>query len=305
MQRRILTPDRALLHLILIIGSVAMAYPLVFALIGSFATVEAYAKTETPWLPIPNVAYIGNYIFIFSTRTPVLRWIVNTAARTAWYILLPGTIAVLCGYVFARLRFRGRNFVFLFLLSSMMAPGIVYQVPHYVMLARWPLVGGNNIWGQGGSGFINHWPALLIPGIVNAYYIFLLRQTFYSIPTDFEEAARVDGATTPQILWRIYLPMLKPALLVMVIFQFVANWNDYMWPLIVAGGNQGIWPVALGFQRIMLTGASIKSQAASNVLVDYPFAFAVATLATLPPVLVFLFLQRYFVEGIQGFAIKG
>jgi multiple sugar transport system permease protein len=291
------------MQVILIGGSLVMAYPLIFGALASFATLEAYYRSI--WLPIPIPFSPDNYLVIISTQSRALGWVFNTLIRIAWYILLPGLVAVLCGYVFARLRFKGRDAIFLLLLSSLMVPGIVYFVPTYVMLARWPLAGGNDLFGQGGFGFVNRWPALLLPGLVNAFYIFLLRQTYYTIPGDFEEAARIDGANTGQVLYHVYLPMLKPAITVMVIFQSVAIWNDYLWPLIAVGGNDEIWPLALGFQRIMFSGSAIKGQPGGATILDYPFAFALATLATLPMVLLFLVLQRYFVEGVQGFAIKG
>jgi multiple sugar transport system permease protein len=185
-----------------------------------------------------------------------------------------------------------------------MVPGIVFWIPTYVMMARFPGAGGNNWMGQGGHGFVNDFPALMIPGLVNVFYIFMLRQTFYSIPGDFEEAARVDGATTLQVLWHVYLPMLKPVLTVLVIFQFVAIWNDYQWPLIVSSGNPNIWTVSLGVQKTLFLGAQIKGFPPGSFQ-DYPFAFALATMATLPLIFLFLRLQTYFVEGVQGFALKG
>lgn len=294
--------NRLGLHLLLVVGSLIMSYPLIFGLAASFSTLEAYTKST--WFPIPDSLYLENYTVLFTTQSNIPLWVLNTLLRIGWYVLVPGAVAVLAGYVFARLQFWGRETVFIVLLTSMMVPGIVYYVPTYVMMARWPLAGGNDLFGQGGHGFINEWPAMLIPGIVNVFYIFLLRQTYFSIPKDFEEAARVDGANTFQVLLRVYLPMLKPAITVMIIFQFVAIWNDYLWPLVVTGGNERIWPVALGFQRIMFSAASFKGSRAGNIT-DYPFAFTLATVATLPTVLIFLFLQRYFVEGVQGFALKG
>ncbi|MEZ4861245.1 MAG: carbohydrate ABC transporter permease [Caldilineaceae bacterium] len=301
-RRRVLRWEPIGLQLLLILGSLVMAYPLFFGVAASFSTLEAYAKST--WFPLPDSLYLENYTVLFTTQSKIPLWVLNTLLRIGWYVLVPGAVAILAGYVFARLQFRGRETVFILLLSSMMVPGIVYYVPTYVMMARWPLAGGNDMLGQGGHGFINEWPAMLIPGMVNVFYIFLMRQTYFSIPKDFEEAARVDGATTLQVLLNVYLPMLKPAITVMVIFQFVAIWNDYLWPLVVTGGNEAIWPVALGFQRIMLSGASFKG-ARAGVITDYPFAFTLATVATLPTVLIFLFLQRYFVEGVQGFALKG
>jgi multiple sugar transport system permease protein len=302
-QRLWLRRHQLTIQLILVIGSIFMAYPLAFGVAASVSTLQDYAQST--WFPKPTSLYLENYIALFTAQSRILLWLINTLLRISWYVVIPGIIAILCGYVFARLEFKGRDVVFLLLLSSMMVPGIVFFVPTYVMLARWPLAGGNDLYGQGGHGFVNEWPALLIPGIVNVFYIFLMRQTFFSIPKDFEEAARVDGANTFQVLVKVYLPMLKGAITVMVIFQSVAIWNDYLWPLIVTGGNVSIWPIALGFQRIMFSGPSFKGTPVGNVITDYPFAFTVATVATIPTVLLFLFLQRYFVEGVQGFALKG
>jgi multiple sugar transport system permease protein len=176
-------------------------------------------------------------------------------------------------------------------------------VPTFVMMARWPLAGGNDLYGQGGTGFMNQWPALLIPGLVSVFYIFMMRQTFYSIPADFEEAARVDGAGTLRCLWSVYLPMLKPVLTVLVIFQFVGIWNDYLWPLFVSVSNPQIYVVALGFQFLSTAGNGLKNM--PNTVTDYPFLFALATCSIFPLVILFLVLQKYFVEGVQGFAIKG
>jgi multiple sugar transport system permease protein len=133
----------------------------------------------------------------------------------------------------------------------------------------------------------------------------MLRQTYYSIPVDFEEAARVDGANTWQVLWNVYFPMLKPVLTVLVIFQFVAIWNDYQWPLIVSSGNQEIWTLALGVQRTLLQGAALRGYPQGSAMQDYPFAFALATIAILPLIVLFFRLQSYFVEGVQGFALRG
>ncbi|MCL4506300.1 MAG: carbohydrate ABC transporter permease [Chloroflexi bacterium] len=294
--------SRGLLYTLLIVSSAVMAFPLLFMFLGSIGTTADY--TRSPWLPIPSVPTLENYAIILNPgKTDVWKWVANTLIRAAWYIVIPGIISVLCGYVFAKLSFRGRDAAFTFLLMSLMLPGIVFQVPTFVMMARFPLAGGNNILGQGGTGFINQWPALLIPGLVSVYYIFMLRQTFYSIPADFEEAARVDGAGTLRCLFSVYLPMLKPVLTVLVIFQFVGIWNDYIWPLFVTSGNPQIYVMALGFQYLQQAGNSLKGL--PNTVTDYPFTFALAACSILPLVIMFLFLQKYFVEGVAGFAIKG
>ena len=291
-----MTLRRIVLYAFLIITSLIMFYPLLFMFVAGFTTPADYAAST--WFPIPQQIYLDNWTE-FLQRPDFWQWITNTLIRAVWYIIIPATVSILCGYVFTRLRFRGRDTIFLLLLASMMVPPIVYLIPTFIGLARFPLVGGNDIFGQGGSGFINTWGALLLPGLVNAFYIFLMRQSFQSIPSDYEEAARVDGASTFTILWRIYMPLLRPALIVLVIFQFVNVWNDYLNPLVFAGGNSEIQPIALAAQRFIYTTAARVGQ------VDYPRMFAVGTIVTLPILVLFALLQRYFVQGVQGFGIKG
>jgi multiple sugar transport system permease protein len=295
------------IYTILITGSMVMGFPMLYAFLGSLCDLaDFYAN---PWFPVPMKLYLVNYEMFFTTKflsaTPLWTWAFNSLVRIVWYIAIPGTVAILAGYVFARLQFRGRDATFMYLLSSMMVPGIVFWIPTYIMMARFPGIGGNNWSGQGGHGFVNEWPSLLIPGLVNVYYIFMLRQTYYSIPLDFEEAARVDGAGTLRCLWDVYLPMLKPVLVVLIINQTVAMWNDYQWPLIVSSGNDKIWTVALGVQRIALSLASYKGYPPGSAIIDYPASFAIAVMVTLPMIILFALLQSYFVEGVQGFAIKG
>jgi multiple sugar transport system permease protein len=306
---------RVILYAVLIITALMMAFPLIYGLAGSLASSEDYITQ--PWFPLPLHPTFTNYYILLGgsvqvssgtalstvNTTSFFTWVGNTIFRAAWYIVVTAVIAVMAGYAFSKLKFRGRDTAFLFLLSSMMLPGIVYEVPTFVMMARWPLAGGNNILGQGGTGFINQWPALLIGGLVNVFYIFMFRQTFQSIPVDFEEAARVDGANTLQCLWQIYLPMLKPTITVLIIFTFVGIWNDYRWPLFVSTGNKDIRTIALGFQDLANAGNYYKGL--PGTVIDYPFMFALAMVSIAPLIIMYFFLQRYFVEGVQGFAIKG
>lgn len=295
------------IHLILVAGSLVMMYPLVYGIVASFTTPAEYIRST--WMPLPGGFFLKNYADLFNSfMMPLIsRSVLVTLVRIVWYIVLTSVTSILCGYVFARLRFRGKNVVFIYLLCSLLVPGIVFQVPIYVMMARWPLVGGNNIMGQGGSGFINQMPSLLLGGLISAYFIFLMRQSFYSIPPDYEEAARIDGASTLQILRSVYLPMLVPVVIVIVIGTFVANWNDYVWPLMVVGGEKNFWPVGLLFQRLMAGAVPIQTTTVTTTgqLTNTPLLLTAGTVATIPPVLCFFLFQRYFIEGMQGVGIKG
>jgi multiple sugar transport system permease protein len=305
------------LYAILIVSSLIMLYPLIIMVLGSLGSNDDYITS--PNLPIPyhfSIFYYkvimtpgatnqagGLYGGIAKSQTDFLRLVLNTLFRITWYLLVTGYTSVVGAYALSKLRWRGREGVFTYMLSSMTLPGIIYLIPTYVMMARWPLAGGNDILGQGGTGFINQWPALLITGLVNVYFIFMFRQTMNAIPIDFEEAARVDGANTFQCLFNIYLPMLKPVFVVLFISTFVSLWNDYIWPLFVVSGNPDLRPVALGFQ-FMAMSAAASANLPPN-LPPYGFQFTVGVLTVAPCILLFLFLQRYFVEGVQGFAIKG
>ena len=295
-------------HLILIVTSLVMMYPLVYGAVASFTTPAEYIRST--WMPLPSGLFLKNYTDLFNPRMmPMIsRSVVVTLFRTLWYILFTSVSSILCGYIFARLRFKGKEAAFFYLLCSLLVPGIVFQVPIYVMMARMPLAGGNDILGQGGSGFINQMPSLLLGGLVSAYYIFLMRQSFYSIPPDYEEAARIDGANTIQVLASVYLPMLLPVLVVIVIGSFVGNWNDYVWPLMVVGGEKNFWPVGLLFQRLMAGAVPILTQTtttSSGQLTNTPLLLTAGWVATIPPVLCFFIFQRYFIEGMQGVGIKG
>jgi multiple sugar transport system permease protein len=162
--RKRLAVGRVFIYAVLIIGSVVMAFPMAFAISGSLSDLEDFYAS--PWFPFPTKLYLENYRILFTpeftAKVEIWRWIANTLVRIAWYTLIPGTVAVLAGYVFARLRFRGRDTAFMYLLSSMMIPGIVFLIPTYIIMARFPGVGGNDWQGQGGHGFLNEWPALLI-----------------------------------------------------------------------------------------------------------------------------------------------
>ena len=291
-RRKPVRATRILLYGLLIAGSLVMAYPFAYGIAGSLCTTEAFLS-EPYWLPLPRPITLDNYRTIAGLIAgPQFRLMVmNTIKRVAWYILIPGTVSLYAGYAFARLKFAGREQIFLLLLSSAMVPSVAYLIPTYVILARFPFVGGNDWLGQGGTGFINRWGSLLLPGMVNVVFIFLMRQAFLAIPRDFENAAQIDGAGRAQIMRHVYLPMVKSTLTVLALFQAVSVWNEYQWPLFVSVGNPKIWTVALGTSKAMSSAG--------------PYSFALAIVMSLPTILLYVFLQRYFVEGMQGFAIKG
>jgi multiple sugar transport system permease protein len=291
----------ALIYTILTTTSLVILYPLAFMLLATFTTPEQYYRTS--FFPIPNAFDFHNYTPILTDcgQGCITGAILLTAVRALWYIGWALLVAVLGGYVFARLRFPLKNALFLFFLSGLMVPPLLTTLPLYIMLARFPLAGDNDIYGQGGHGFVNDWPALGMVGLVNVIALFLVKQNYEMMPSDYEEAARVDGAGTLRVIFQIYVPMLRPALTAVAILEFVGIWNDYFWPLIAVGGNRDITPVALTVQRLIYN----YTQRQAETVADFPLIFAAATLMSLPTVFVYLALQRYFVQGLVGVGIKG
>lgn len=287
--------ESLLIYGALIAGSVVMFYPFLFQVLASLATNRDYY--ETLLVPIPSTWHLERYVRLFEDPK-VYQLYLNTLLRCLWYIFVNCFVALVAGYVFSKLRFKGRDGVFLALLASMMIPGQVTLVPTYLLYARWPFAGGNDWLGQGGHGLIDSWAALLVGGLLPVYSIFLMKQMMDSLPYDYEEAARVDGAGIGRTIFWIYLPMTKPILAALVIMTFIGIWNDYLWPLIA---------ISSADKQVIATGISSLMEATRHVgrVPDYPAIFALATMTMIPPIGVYLWLQEYFVQAFAMTGVKG
>jgi len=222
--------------------------------------------------------------------------VVFTLARCAFYVGLALLVGLLGGYTFSKLRFPGRDKIFLLFLSGMVMPQILMVLPNFVMMAWFPLAGGNNILGQGGHGLIGDWRVMFAFGWVPPFAIFLLKQAFDMLPGEYQDAARLDGAGVFTIIFRVYAPLLKPVLAALAIITFVNVWNDFLWPSVTLSPSLAFIPVALRIYGMF--GATVSGPAGGNP--------ALAILLTLlVPVLVFIWLQRYFVQGLTAMAPKG
>lgn len=183
------------------------------------------------------------------------------------------------GYAFARLRFPGRERVFLLYLATLMIPGIVLVLPRFLLVTS--------------LGWVDRFAGLIVPELAQVWGIFLMRQYFLSIPRDLEEAARIDGASEWAVFRRIALPLAKPALATVALFVFVDQWKSFLWPLIVTRSME-MRPIEVGISRF-----------AGIYYANWPYQMASAVVAILPVLLLFVVFQRYFVRGIQLTGIKG
>lgn len=251
--------------------------PLLWMLSSSLK--PTYQIFETPPRWIPNPPRWENYSEALTTL-PFALYIRNTAVITLLTIVGHLLSCTLIAYAFARLRAPGRDALFVVMLATMMLPYPVTMTPLYVIFNR--------------LGWINTILPLTAPAFFgSAFYIFLMRQFFMTIPRDFEDAARIDGANTLQIIGRIMAPMAMPALATVTIFTFQATWNDFLAPLIYLQRPE-LYTVTLGLQFFR-----------STYTTNWAYLMAASLVTTLPVIVVFFAAQRYFIEGITLSGVKG
>lgn len=240
---------------------------------------------------IPDNPTIENYVRVFD-EVPFGRYFVNSLVLGIGGAATNIFFGALGGYALAKLRFRGRTAVFAVFLSSLMIPGIITMIPSFLILRSIPFAGGNDILGQGGLGLINTYWAVIIPGAAGAFAVLFMKQFFETLPDELGEAARIDGAGEFRIFALIYFPLAKAGLAVLGIISFQAGWNNFLWPLIVLN-SQDMMTVQVGLASFV-----------NNYETAFGPLMAGTVVASLPVLLVFLFAQRYIIEGVAHVGTK-
>ncbi|MDR1093855.1 MAG: carbohydrate ABC transporter permease [Clostridiales bacterium] len=224
----------------------------------------------------------------------LVRAVFNTVGVTVAGMGVNIAVSLLAGYAFARIRFRGGKAMFKIMQASMMLPFAVMFIPTYIVLARFPLVGGNNILGQGGYGFVGQetqFLGIILPSCVSVYNIFFLRQFFLTLPNELGESAKIDGARELRIFALIYLPLMRPAVATLAIFTFQSGWNNYFWPYILGQGQYKVLTIVL-------------RQYYTAIAPDHGVAMAFNLIITIPMILFFIVFQRYFMSGLTAGSVK-
>lgn len=250
-----------------------MMIPFLWMFSTSLKQPGAVFTVPLQWLPRPVV--FGHYREIWQV-VPFgwffLNSVVVAICVTVGHVLTSAWAA----YAFSRLRFPGRDRFFFAYIATMMIPGSVTMIPVFILMKIF--------------GWIDSYRALIIPGIFSAYGTFLLRQFFLSIPKDFEDAAKIDGASSRRIFWQIILPLSKPALATLTLFTFMGNWGSFMWPLLVIDSvEKKTLPIGLTYFQELYQYASP----------NWPLLMAGSMVSMVPMILLFLFNQRFFIEGIR------
>lgn len=269
--------SRSLTYLALILGALFTIAPFLWLLRSSVMTIQEIFSMPPKWLP--ETPQWSNYLNVFTTL-PFGRFFVNTVIIV--FLNLIGALFsnTIMAYSFARIKFRGRNIMYGICLSTLMLPTTVTMVPLFI---EWK-------WFRG----LNTFAPLVVPSFFgNAFYIFMLHQFFKTIPIEFDEAAVVDGASYPQIITKIIVPLAKPALAVVAIFTFMASWNDFIGPLLYLH-DQSKFTLSLGLKMFL-----------SMFRAEWNTLMAASTLAVLPLIILFFMAQRYFIEGLTLGGIKG
>jgi multiple sugar transport system permease protein len=260
----------------LMLAGIITLLPYAWMVSSSFKANSAIFSTTIQLIPAQPT--LDNYVAAL-TREPVVRALLNSVIMATGETIAVLVTSVLTAYPFARLRFRGRDTVFLMVLGAMMIPSQVTMIPTFILM-RW-------------LGWIDTYQGLIVPRAVTPLGIFLMRQFLLTLPRELEEAALIDGCGRLRILLQILLPHLKPAAATLAIFTFTTSWNEFFWPLIVVQSSE--------MQTIQMLIAAMKQAEA----VDWGVIMAVITLSVFPTVLIYVFLQRYFVRGIAMSGLKG
>ena len=267
---------KVLLYTQLIIGAALAMVPMLWMVSASLMP-AGQASTYPPRL-FPRDVTFEHYVALF-TRLDLGRSLVNSAVIAVTVTALSILVNSMAGYAFAKLRFRGRDRLFRVLAAGLVIPVQVTMLPLFLLLKQMGLI--NSYWG------------VIIPGLASIFGIFLIRQYAVSIPDDLLDAARVDGAGELRIFGSIVLPTIVPILATLGIWTFLSTWNDFMWPLIVLSDERRYTlPVALA----NLVGEHVQ---------DTELMMAGSVLTIMPVMLVFLFLQRYYIAGITAGSVKG
>lgn len=268
-----------LFWLLIAVLTVVFLGPLVVMALTSFkSNIEAQSATPT-FLPQQWTLRAYRQLFVVDQASPVLRWLLNSTVAATSNALLVCLFASMAAYAFARLRLPGKNVLFALVLSTMFVPGFVFLMPNFEIMSKFQ--------------WLDSMAAIIFPGTAGAFGVFFLRQFFISLPKELEESARVDGAGPFTTFFRIVLPNARGALLTLFILSFLANWNDFVWPIYVLFSDDKL-TLPVGLTRLQ-----------GSYTIDYPVIMAGATVAAVPVLVLYTVLQRYVIDGVASSGLKG
>lgn len=275
--RRRRDPLKLVSWVFLLVAGVVTVFPFAWMLSSSLMPPTEIFRPGLHLLP--EQPTLDNYRMAM-TKAPLARFLLNGVIVTGLIALGQLLVVVPAGYAFARMRFPGRDLLFLAVLAALAVPGYVRAIPNFLLLSNW--------------GLINSYAALVLPFIGSAFGIFLMRQFFRQLPGELLDAARLDGCGTWALLWHVLLPLIRPALAAFSVFSIVSHWNDFFWPLVV-----------IRTSRLYTPPAGIAFFAGADGGENWGVIMAAGVVVILPLVIVFLIARRQFVDSLATAAVKG
>ena len=261
--------------ILIALGGVVFLFPFVWMISTSLTSTGELFRLPPQIIPDPVNTDAYERLF---TEVPILRWVLNSVGISLSVTVLQVLSSAMAAYAFTRLEFRGRNAIFVLFLATLMVPFQVMIVPLFIELRY--------------MGLLNTYPGLIIPEMAMPFGVFLLRQAFLSLPRELEEAMFVDGAGHLRV-FTLVLSLSKPAVATVAVFSFMGSWNNFLWPLIVINSPE-LMTLPLGLSSL-----------SSRFVTDWNLLLAGATISVLPIVAVFLFAQRYVLQGVAMSGLKG
>ncbi|AGY81114.1 sugar ABC transporter permease [Carnobacterium inhibens subsp. gilichinskyi] len=267
---------KSLIYIVLILGAATMLIPFIWMLSTSLKTPGETVAMPPVWTP--DSLQFGNYAEAFAAA-PFGRYFLNSVFVTVLSTLGELITTILAAFAFAKIEFYGKNILFTLLIATMMVPGEILIIPNFVTLSN--------------MGLINTYAALIVPYLASVFSVFMLKQSFESVPKELHYAAKVDGCSDFRFLWIVMVPLAKSSIVAITILKIIGSWNAFMWPLIVTN-DRTLRTLPVGLQAFTTEAGT-----------QYELLMAAATIVVIPMVIVYLFLQKYIIMGISKSGLKG
>jgi len=262
-------------------GALSLVFigPLLLVLLTAFKSQDESRTVPPTYFPSQPSLRAFDVLFFQDAASPVGRWFLNSMAAATMHAALVLVVCSLAGYALARMEFRFKNAIFTAIILTLFVPSFIFLMPNFLLLDK--------------LGWLDQIWALGVPGAAVAFGVFFMRQFFSGLPKELEESARLDGAGPFRTWWSIVLPNAKPALVTLAVLSYLANWNDFIWPIYVLFSPE----------RLTLPAGLSRLQGAYTI--DYPVVMAGAMLAAIPVLALYVFVQRYVIEGVASSGVKG
>ncbi len=267
------------IYILLLIGTVAVIFPFIWMISTSLKDLKEVFVFPPKW--IPDTLHWSNFVEVWQ-KNNFLRYFLNSLIVSIVTMFGQLAISSLAAYAFARMEFKGKNFLFMMVLGTTMIPAEILLIPNYVIISR--------------LHWIDTYQALIVPSLGYALGIFMLRQHFMTFPKDLEDAATMDGCGRFRFFTHILLPNSKTTLAVVAVFSFINSWNAYIWPLLVTQDEN--------MRTVQVALAAFKDAQSSGANTNWPLLMAASTIVLIPVLLIYMFCQRWIIEGRMTSGMK-